>query len=169
MERRPQLRRGRVFIFADLIVIPVLFIYRKYYGTRMALFLFVTFYAAMAGAGYIIEIVFGALGLIPTERNAQVIEAQISWNYTTWLNIVFLLLAAVLVVRFIRTGGVPMLRMMGGNPDDTAEHTRGHSAHGHSADGEARMVTAHMVTASTTRRHQAVNTLREHPAHDHHG
>ena len=54
---------------------PCCFIYRKYYGTRMALFLFGTFYVAMAGAGYIIEIVFGALGLIPTERNAQVIEA----------------------------------------------------------------------------------------------
>src|SRR3954454_23949076 len=105
------------FIFADLIVIPVLLIYRKYYGTRMALFLFATFYAAMAGAGYIIEIVFGVLGLVPSERNATVIEPHISWNYTTWLNIAFLILAAVLVVRFIRTGGLPMLRMMGGSPD----------------------------------------------------
>jgi uncharacterized membrane protein YraQ (UPF0718 family) len=125
------------FIFADLIVIPVLLIYRKYYGTRMALFLFGTFYAAMAGAGYIIEIVFGALGLIPTERNAQVIEPHISWNYTTWLNIAFLILAAVLVVRFLRTGGRPMLRMMGGSPDardghDHSGHEPDHSGHDHS-------------------------------------
>jgi hypothetical protein len=41
----------------------------------------------------------------------------VSWNYTTWLNIVFLLLAAVLVFRFVRTGGLPMLRMMNGEPD----------------------------------------------------
>jgi uncharacterized membrane protein YraQ (UPF0718 family) len=126
------------FIFADLIVIPVLLIYRKYYGTRMALFLFGTFYAAMAGAGYIIEIVFGALGLIPTERNAQVIEAHISWNYTTWLNIAFLILAAVLVVRFLRTGGLPMLRMMGGSPDahDGRDHlSQDHASHDHAHGG----------------------------------
>ena len=116
------------FIFADLIVIPVLLIYRKYYGTRMALFLFATFYAAMAGAGYIIEILFGVLGLVPSERNAQVIEAHIAWNYTTWLNIAFLILAAVLVVRFLRTGGLPMLRMMGGSPNTVGEHD--HSSHG---------------------------------------
>ena len=40
-----------------------------------------------------------------------------SWDYTTWLNIVFVLLAAVLVIRFARTGGLAMLRMMGGSPD----------------------------------------------------
>jgi uncharacterized protein len=116
------------FVFADLIVVPVLLIYRKYYGTRMALFLFGTFYAAMAGAGYIVELVFAPLGLIPSTRNVEVIQAHISWNYTTWLNIAFLILAAVLVARFVRTGGIPMLRMMGGGPAD-AEHGHGH--HGH--------------------------------------
>jgi uncharacterized membrane protein YraQ (UPF0718 family) len=120
------------FIFADLIVIPVLLIYRKYYGTRMALFLFATFYAAMAGAGYIVEVVFGALGLVPSERNAQVIEPHISWNYTTWLNIAFLVLAAVLVVRFVRTGGIPMLRMMGGSPAAAGESNHGHVEHARS-------------------------------------
>jgi len=125
------------FIFADLIVIPVLLIYRKYYGTRMALFLFATFYAAMAGAGYIIEIVFGVLGLVPSERNATVIEPHISWNYTTWLNIAFLILAAVLVVRFIRTGGLPMLRMMGGSPDTASEHDHGGGGHQQSGDDHA--------------------------------
>jgi uncharacterized membrane protein YraQ (UPF0718 family) len=49
----------------------------------------------------------------------------ISWNYTTWLNIVFLVLAAVLLVRFFRTGGRDMLRMMGGSPDVTAQHGTG--------------------------------------------
>ena len=53
-----------------------------------------------------------------------------SLNYTTWLNIVFLLLAAVLVVRFVRTGGSPMLRMMNGGPDD--DHA-GHGGHGEHA------------------------------------
>ncbi len=105
------------FIFADLIVIPVLIIYRKYYGTRMMLFIFVTFYATMVAAGYVIEILFSVTGLTPTERNAQVIEAHFSWNYTTYLNIAFLVLAAALVSRFVRTGGIPMLKMMKEAPE----------------------------------------------------
>jgi hypothetical protein len=100
------------FIFADLIVLPVLNIYRKYYGWRMAGFLLVTFYTAMAGAALIIEGLFGLLGLIPHQRNARVVEASISWNYTTWLNVVFLAVAVALVWRFLRTGGPAMLRMM---------------------------------------------------------
>jgi uncharacterized protein len=100
------------FIFADLIVLPILDIYRKYYGLRMTGFILATFYAAMALAALIIEAVFAALGLIPTERQAQVVGASISWNYTTWLNIVFLILAALLVRRFMKTGGLEMLRMM---------------------------------------------------------
>jgi len=67
-------------------------------------------------AGYVVEIVFSLLGLVPTERNAKVAETPIQWNYTTVLNIVALLLAAGLSYRFVRTGGMPMLRMMGGEP-----------------------------------------------------
>ena len=100
------------FIFADLIVLPILNIYRKYYGLKMAAFLFVTFYAAMAAAALIVELIFGALGLVPAQRNARVVEASITWDYTTWLNIVFLMLAALLVWRSLKTGGLAMLRMM---------------------------------------------------------
>jgi hypothetical protein len=110
------------FIYADLLILPILNIYRKYYGIRMMLVLLVTFYISMVCAGYAVEILFGTTGLIPSERNAMVMMAGISWNYTTWLNIAFLVLAAVLVIRFIRTGGVPMLRMMGGSPDVVRDH-----------------------------------------------
>jgi uncharacterized protein len=111
------------FIFADLLILPILNIYRKYYGTKMMLTLLGSFYAAMVTAGYIVELLFGAAGLIPSQRNATVMEAGISWNYTTWLNIAFLALAAVLVVRFVKTGGVPMLRAMGGSPDAENDHS----------------------------------------------
>ena len=100
------------FIFADLIVFPILDIYRKYCGLRMTGFILVTFYVAMAAAAFIVEAAFGALGLIPQERNAQIVEVSITWNYTTGLNIVFLSLAALLVWRFMKTGGPEMLRMM---------------------------------------------------------
>jgi uncharacterized protein len=79
-----------------------------------------------------VEFLFGGLGLIPAERAANVGEHGIEWNYTTILNMVFLLLAAALLVRFFRSGGGPMLKMMGGSPDghaQPAEHgTAGHPA-----------------------------------------
>ena len=104
------------FIFADLIIAPILNIYRKYYGGRMALFLLGTFYAAMALAGYAVDAIFGGIGLIPDRARAVIPDQGVSWDYTTWLNIVFLLLAVVLVTRFVRSGGVMMLKMMGGEP-----------------------------------------------------
>jgi uncharacterized protein len=114
------------FIFADLLILPILNIYRKYYGTRMMLTLLGTFYAAMVAAGYLVELLFGTANLIPKQRNAMVMEAGISWNYTTWLNIAFLVVAAVLIVRFVATGGLPMLRMMNGSPDGGHEHEHHH-------------------------------------------
>ncbi|MEV7381269.1 permease [Streptomyces lydicus] len=115
------------FIFADLLILPILNIYRKYYGAKMAAFLLGTFYLAMVIAGYIVEFAFGGLGLIPDQADAKIPMEGVSWNYTTWLNIAFLLLAGVLVVRFLRTGGPSMLRMMGGSPDT------GHPQHGQQA------------------------------------
>lgn len=112
------------FIFADLIVLPILNIYRKYYGWRVSLFLLATFYATMVVAGLIVELVFGALGLVPTgPRQATVIEAHVTWNYTTVLNIVFLALAALLLWRFFSTHGLSMLRMMNRPmPESESEH-----------------------------------------------
>ncbi len=104
------------FIFADLIVLPILNIYRKYYGGRISAFLFVTFYAAMALAGFVVEVVFEAFGLVPPARAAIVAEPQITLNYTTVLNLLFLAFAAVLLLRAARTGGFAMVRMMDAAP-----------------------------------------------------
>ncbi|HEX9518600.1 MAG TPA: permease [Streptosporangiaceae bacterium] len=114
------------FIFADLIIIPILIIYRKYYGTKMMLTLLGIFYLTMVMSGYIVEFLFGGLGLIPAERAAKVTEKGISWSYTTVLNIIFLLLAAALIVRFFRSGGLRMFKMMAGGPDAHADE---HAAH----------------------------------------
>jgi hypothetical protein len=100
------------FIFADLIILPILNIYRKYYGARMAAFIAVTFYAAMVTAGLVVDLVFKAVGLERTTRNAKVLEASIHLNYTTVLNIIFLGLTGLLVYRFVRGGGIAMLRAM---------------------------------------------------------
>lgn len=108
------------FIYADLIVLPILNIYRKYYGLKMTAFLFVTFFVAMALAAYVIEVLFALVGLIPEMRDAKVVEASVQWNYTTILNLAFLMLAGALIVRFSRTGGRQMLRMMN-EPSEAGE------------------------------------------------
>ena len=138
------------FIFADLLILPILNIYRKYYGIRMTLVILGTFYAAMVAAGYVVELVFGGLGLIPSGHVAKVGATGVSLDYTTWLNIVFLLLAAILLVRFVRTGGMSMLRMMGGpadgqhgghcaaGRDETGRDETGHNGTGHDGAGRDR-------------------------------
>jgi uncharacterized membrane protein YraQ (UPF0718 family) len=110
------------FIFADLIVIPILNIYRKYYGLKMAGFLFTTFYVSMAVAALVIDLIFGGFALIPAERKARVVEASITWDYTTWLNLALLVLAGLLVWRFLKTGGPAMLRMMNKPASDGGTH-----------------------------------------------
>ncbi|MCX4726757.1 permease [Streptomyces sp. NBC_00440] len=109
------------FIFADLLILPILNIYRKYYGARMTAFLLVTFYVSMVVAGYVVEFAFGGLGIVPDRADARVPMGGVSWNYTTWLNIAFLVLGAALLVRFFRTGGREMLRMMGGRESDNGQ------------------------------------------------
>jgi hypothetical protein len=78
----------------------------------------------MVAGGYVIEFTFGGLGLVPADRAAKVTGTGITWNYTTILNIIFLLVAAALVLRFVRSGSAPMLKVMGGSPEE--QHPRDH-------------------------------------------
>ena len=98
------------FLFADLIILPILNIYRKYYGGRTALYLLGVSYAAMVLAGFLVGGAFQLLGLAPTNHHVTVFEAQPTWNYTTFLDIAFLVLMAVMAWRFVTTGGIEMLR-----------------------------------------------------------
>jgi uncharacterized membrane protein YraQ (UPF0718 family) len=115
------------FVFADLIILPIIDIYRRYYGWKMAGFLLATFYATMVTAGLVVEFLFQALGIQPTVRDAKVVTATLSWNYTTFLNIIFLTIAAALVWRYFRRGGgMAMLRMMNKPIADKHEHAHAH-------------------------------------------
>jgi uncharacterized membrane protein YraQ (UPF0718 family)/YHS domain-containing protein len=109
------------FIFADLIIIPILNIYRKYYGGRMSLYLLGTSYVAMVLAGLIVGGLFQLLGLTPAHHFIAVFQTQPSWNYNTFLNIAFLALAAFLGWRFLRTGGLDMLRAMDRPPESKSD------------------------------------------------
>jgi uncharacterized protein len=120
------------FVFADLLILPIIDIYRRYYGWRMAAFIFGTFYVAMAAAGLVVEFLFQGLGIERTARNAKVMTASVSWNYTTYLNVVFLLVAAALTWRYFRRGGgMAMLKMMNTPMDEHAHHHHHGHAHDH--------------------------------------
>ena len=121
------------FIFADLIVLPILDIYRRYYGGRVALYILATFYVTMAAAGYLVELLFAALGIVPSNRAVTAISTGPSWNYTTILNGIFLALAIILIARFLRTGGVAMLRMMN-VPEEAMAASPASEPSGHHSD-----------------------------------
>jgi hypothetical protein len=115
------------FVFADLVILPILDIYRRYYGLRVAVFLFATLTASMVGAGLAVGYLFGWLGLVPHGRHAKVESASTAFTLgpTTWLDIAALAVSAALVWRFFASGGGPMLRMM---EEPMGEH---HHAHAH--------------------------------------
>ena len=120
------------FIFADLIILPILDIYRKYYGGRMSLYLLATSYGAMVVAGFAIGGLFQLLGLVPAHHFIAVFQTRPSWNYTTFLDLGALVLAAVLGWRFLKTGGLEMLRAMdrtGGTPHAGHEMVHDHDEH----------------------------------------
>ena len=118
------------FIFGDLIIIPILNIYRKYYGMRMSVFLFLTFYTSMVLAAFAVEILFGAFGWIPQVRHLDITHAAFSWNYTTWLNLLALALAGWLYIRYRKTGGPEMMKAM------STEESCGHHHHHHETKNE---------------------------------
>jgi uncharacterized membrane protein YraQ (UPF0718 family) len=125
------------FIFADLIILPILNIYRKYYGGRMSLYLLAVSYTAMALAGFLIGLAFNLAGLTPKHFTVAAFQAPPAWNYTTYLNVVFIALIAVMLWRFLTTGGPQMLRAMaqpGGGGHAHMDH--GHMDHGNIQHGK---------------------------------
>jgi uncharacterized protein len=84
------------FLFADLLTFPLLLIYRRFYGTRMMLKMLAVFWAVMSAAGLITEVIFRAAGIVPAVRPTVIAPAHFAWNYTTYLNIVFVAVFAIL-------------------------------------------------------------------------
>ena len=96
----------------------------------MTVLLTVSSYVAIVLSGYFTEILFGSLNLIPAERNALITSGGISFNYTSILNIIFIILAVLLVIRFYKTGGMKMLKTMK-EPVKQDEPSSHHHNHDH--------------------------------------
>jgi uncharacterized membrane protein YraQ (UPF0718 family)/YHS domain-containing protein len=94
------------FIFADLIIIPIVNIYRKYYGARFAAILVAVMFGTMVIAALVVDGIFSALGLVPTHRPplGSISERAITWNYTTVLDLVFTAVFVALIALTLRRG-----------------------------------------------------------------
>jgi hypothetical protein len=86
------------------------------------LYILVTFYVTMAAAGYIVEILFGAFGIIPKARSVSAVTEGITWNYTSVLNVLALMVSVALILRFLRTGGPEMIRVMNVSEEEMVHH-----------------------------------------------
>lgn len=84
------------FVFADLITLPLLLIYRKQYGGRMALRMLGVFWLVMSLAGLATEYLFKAIGWVPAARPGVVVGDTLRWDWTTWLDIAALVAFGVL-------------------------------------------------------------------------
>jgi uncharacterized protein len=80
------------FIYGDLIIVPLVLIYRKYYGAKPALIITAILYVSMVVAGLVVNAVFSAVNLIPANPHCRMTMSPDSfqWNYTAWLNLVAL-------------------------------------------------------------------------------
>lgn len=117
------------FVFADLIIIPILNIYRKYYGGRVALYLLGISYVAMALAGLLIGLLFKLLGIVPAHRAVIALQTGPTLNYTAVLNVIFAAVMTLLGWRFLSTGGLEMLRMMEMPAVTSQDPSRHHPGH----------------------------------------
>ena len=79
------------FIYADLIIVPLILAYKKYYGWRAALYITAVLFASMVAAGLVVDGLFSVMHLVPTgpRPSSAISHARFAWNYTTWLNLVF--------------------------------------------------------------------------------
>jgi hypothetical protein len=94
------------FIFGDLIIIPIVIAYRKYYGTRFALLLTGVMFGAMVIAALIVDGLFSLLGLVPDHRPTieSITERPVTWNYTSVLDVIFGVVFVALFALTMRRG-----------------------------------------------------------------
>ena len=120
------------FIFADLIVIPIILIYRKYYGGRFAFRITALMFVTIVISALIVGGVFGALGLIPQVRPTRAdIFQSVKLDYKLVLNIIGLLVFATLFGLTMRSGAAHVACHTREAPADVEPVPSGGHVHGH--------------------------------------
>ncbi len=97
------------FVYADLITVPVLNVYRKYYGWRVMLYILGVFFVTMAFTGFLMELLFDALGIVPNLAGGQTATEQTYFavDYTFYLNLIAFGLSGFLLYVYWRGLGAP--------------------------------------------------------------
>lgn len=113
------------FIFADLLIIPIIRIKIKYYGLKMTTLVVTIYYISMVIASYIIEGLFKIFSITPHLTKFLSSHYTFHWGYTSDLNLFFILLTVIMLRRFIKTGGPMMIKMMNSNSSNSPT-TTGH-------------------------------------------
>jgi YHS domain-containing protein len=103
------------FVFADLITLPLLSIYRKYFGTAITLRILAVFWATMSTAGLAVEYLFRGIGITDPVRPKIVVRTGFQWNYTSVLNIIALIAFAGLYWLY-KTRGAASAERYGKDP-----------------------------------------------------
>jgi YHS domain-containing protein len=119
------------FIFADLIILPIINAYRKYYGARFAALLTGVMFGAMVIAALIVDGLFSLIGIVPTHRPSieSIVERPVTWNYTSVLDVIFGVVFVALIVLTLRRGakdpvcGMTVDRNAGGPTSAHLGHT----------------------------------------------
>jgi len=117
------------FVYADLITIPVLNVYRKYYGWYVMLYILGVFFVTMAFTGFLMELLFDALGIVPNLAGGETATEQryFEVNYTFYLNLVAFGLSGFLLYVYRRGLGAPagtVIRSVGCEPTTTGRTPR---------------------------------------------
>jgi uncharacterized membrane protein YraQ (UPF0718 family) len=114
------------FIYADLVIVPLLLLYRKYYGLKAAAYIAAVLATSMVLAGIVVDLLFTALGLVPTGPRppAPMLADHFAWNYTTWLD--FAALAVMAALAYLHFKKSPPARA---HEDKSAVHAHPETAH----------------------------------------
>jgi len=97
------------FVYADLITVPVLNVYRKYYGWSVMLYILGVFFVTMAFTGFLMELLFDAIGIVPNLAGGQTATEQTYFavDYTFYLNLVAFGVSGFLLYVYWRGLGAP--------------------------------------------------------------
>lgn len=88
------------FIYSDLMVPPLVAVNAKYYGLRVAVYIAAVMYVSIVATALILTGGFQLLGLVPESGKAVTNVVQFKIDYTFWMNLAFLAVAALLVWLF---------------------------------------------------------------------
>lgn len=129
------------FIYADLLVLPILSLYKKYFGKQLATYIFLVLFSTIVISAILVDLIFTNLGIVPQISHASLMQKMtFAFNYTFYLNLTFCAAAAALAF-LASTGSVSThMKTTGGKMGDCCSHQSDdqlHKPHNSKSDSTA--------------------------------